>query len=120
MKNLIEIKCVVWDLDGTLWDGVLLEGNAVWLRPGIKTIIQTLDQRGILHSSLCILRSSQRQQAALESFGRHPLVDDLLLILIPALDDDLERLGDIDFSRRAGVLGLIVPRQLELGEHLIQ
>ena len=45
-----EIKCVVWDLDGTIWDGILPEEDAVQLRPGIKKLIQTLDSRGILHS----------------------------------------------------------------------
>lgn len=44
------IKCVVWDLDNTLWDGVLLESAEVQLKPGIEKILQTLDQRGILHS----------------------------------------------------------------------
>ena len=43
------VKCVVWDLDNTLWRGVLLEGP-VTLRPEIPTVIKTLDQRGILHS----------------------------------------------------------------------
>ncbi len=62
MKNLQEIKCVVWDLDGPLWDGVLLEGDPVWLRPGIKTIIQTLDHRGILHS----IASKNDREAAME------------------------------------------------------
>ena len=45
-----DFKCVVWDLDGTLWDGVLLEDDTVQLRSGIKNIIQTLDRRGILQS----------------------------------------------------------------------
>jgi FkbH-like protein len=44
------IKCVVWDLDNTLWQGILLEDAAVSLRPGIVTVIKTLDERGILHS----------------------------------------------------------------------
>lgn len=44
------IKCVVWDLDNTLWDGVLLEESQVSLRPGIATIIEALDNQGILHS----------------------------------------------------------------------
>ncbi len=42
-------KCVIWDLDDTIWDGVSLEG-AVHLRPGILQAIQELDRRGILHS----------------------------------------------------------------------
>jgi len=56
-KNITEknperpvIKCVVWDLDNTLWQGVLLEDEAVRLRPGIVEIIQALDKRGILQS----------------------------------------------------------------------
>ena len=45
-----EIKCLVWDLDDTLWDGVLLEGDQVELRDGVRDIMRTLDRRGILHS----------------------------------------------------------------------
>ncbi|MDZ8085092.1 MAG: HAD-IIIC family phosphatase [Nostoc sp. DedQUE12b] len=44
------IKCVVWDLDNTLWDGVLLEDDKVCLREGIANIIHSLDSRGILQS----------------------------------------------------------------------
>ena len=47
-----KIKCVVWDLDNTLWDGVLVEDGPekLKLRPEISQIIRTLDDRGILHS----------------------------------------------------------------------
>jgi FkbH-like protein len=45
-----EIKCVVWDLDETIWDGILPEMDDVKLKPGVKEIIRTLDSRGILHS----------------------------------------------------------------------
>lgn len=44
------VKCVVWDLDNTLWHGTLLEDAEVVLREGIQKIISTLDQRGILQS----------------------------------------------------------------------
>lgn len=44
------VKCVVWDLDNTLWDGVLLEDGDVKLRDGVLQIIQELDNRGILQS----------------------------------------------------------------------
>jgi FkbH-like protein len=48
-----KIKCVVWDLDNTLWDGVLIEDGAdrLQLKPGIAGLIQELDERGILHSA---------------------------------------------------------------------
>ena len=44
------VKCIVWDLDNTLWDGVLLEDQNVRLRPEVPSILRTLDERGILHS----------------------------------------------------------------------
>jgi FkbH-like protein len=44
------IKCVVWDLDNTLWHGTLLEDGQVRLRDHVIEIIQTLDGRGILQS----------------------------------------------------------------------
>ena len=44
------VKCVVWDLDNTVWDGVLLEDGDVRLRPGVVDVLETLDRRGILHS----------------------------------------------------------------------
>jgi FkbH-like protein len=43
------IKCVIWDLDNTVWEGVLSEGD-VFLKPGIKELMETFDERGILQS----------------------------------------------------------------------
>jgi len=45
-----EVKCIVWDLDDTLWEGILLEVEDVKLNTELKEIIHTLDSRGILHS----------------------------------------------------------------------
>jgi FkbH-like protein len=44
------LKVVVWDLDNTLWDGTLLEGDPVRLRPAAAAALRTLDARGILLS----------------------------------------------------------------------
>jgi FkbH-like protein len=44
------VKCVVWDLDDTLWDGILLEDPDVALRPWVRSTLATLDERGVLHS----------------------------------------------------------------------
>ncbi|MFI6093841.1 HAD-IIIC family phosphatase [Streptomyces sp. NPDC051218] len=44
------VKCLVWDLDNTVWDGTLLEDPNVDLFPGIREAIIELDGRGILHS----------------------------------------------------------------------
>lgn len=45
-----KIKCVVWDLDNTLWRGVLLEDRNVALVPGAAEVVKALDARGILQS----------------------------------------------------------------------
>ncbi|GAB1639965.1 HAD-IIIC family phosphatase [Krasilnikovia sp. MM14-A1259] len=44
------VKCLIWDLDNTVWDGTLLEDAQVELRPGIRDVIVELDARGVLHS----------------------------------------------------------------------
>jgi len=49
-KSNKDIKCVVWDLDNTLWDGIVLESNNVKLKPGMTEIVKILDSRGILQS----------------------------------------------------------------------
>jgi FkbH-like protein len=45
-----KIKCVVWDLDNTLWKGTLLEDDNVILNENIIDIIKILDGWGILQS----------------------------------------------------------------------
>lgn len=46
------IKCVVWDLDNTMWDGVLIESDpeSLTLNPGIRESLSELDKRGILQT----------------------------------------------------------------------
>jgi len=44
------VKCVVWDLDNTVWNGILSEGDDVQLKPGIVEIFKALDRYGVLQS----------------------------------------------------------------------
>ncbi len=44
------IKCLVWDLDNTLWTGVLLENDCVHVTKQVVDIVKELDGRGILQS----------------------------------------------------------------------
>ena len=62
-----QIKCVVWDLDNTIWDGILTEG-AVTLRGGIREIMAELDRRGILQS-IASKNNLDDAWAQLEAFG---------------------------------------------------
>ncbi|MFB2923832.1 HAD-IIIC family phosphatase [Aerosakkonema funiforme] len=64
------IKCLVWDLDNTLWNGVLLEGDRITLKNQILDIIQTLDNRGILQS-IASKNDPEKAIAQLQQFGLH-------------------------------------------------
>ncbi|WP_431957851.1 amino acid adenylation domain-containing protein [Nocardia lijiangensis] len=44
------VKCLVWDLDDTLWDGVVLEGDAGAPHPEARRVLRLLDERGIVHA----------------------------------------------------------------------
>ncbi len=47
------VKCLVWDLDGTLWDGILIETDDpkdLKLKPGVSQMLKALDERGIIQS----------------------------------------------------------------------
>ncbi len=44
------VKCVVFDLDNTLWDGVLVEDERVRPKENVVEVIRTLDARGVLVS----------------------------------------------------------------------
>ena len=69
-----QIKVVVWDLDETIWDGVLLEGGGAALRAGVADVIRTLDERGILQS-IASRNEPEPALARLAHFG----IDDYFL-----------------------------------------
>lgn len=46
----VTVKCLVWDLDNTLWQGTLLEDGKVVLSETVREVIVGLDARGILQS----------------------------------------------------------------------
>jgi FkbH-like protein len=70
------IKCVVWDLDNTLWDGVLLEDGprGVRLRERVMEVIRATDERGILHSI-----ASKNSEADVQALLRELGVDEYFL-----------------------------------------
>jgi methoxymalonate biosynthesis protein len=44
------VKCLIWDLDNTLWQGTILEDPEVNFPDEIRDVIITMDSRGILQS----------------------------------------------------------------------
>ncbi|MFJ2862501.1 HAD-IIIC family phosphatase [Kitasatospora sp. NPDC087314] len=44
------VKVLVWDLDDTLWDGTVLEGDDPAPFPAATAALRALDERGVLHA----------------------------------------------------------------------
>ena len=49
-KPAAKVKCVAWDLDNTLWEGVVGDDNNVNPREKVIELIKLLDKRGILQT----------------------------------------------------------------------
>ncbi|MFQ8600783.1 MAG: HAD-IIIC family phosphatase [Oscillospiraceae bacterium] len=89
-----KIKVVIWDLDDTLWEGTLAEGDQVSLYKNRAAIIKTLNRRGIVNA-ICSKNNFDDAKAKLEEFGLYeefvfptisfeakgPLVKQLLLAM---------------------------------------
>ncbi len=71
-----KVKCVIWDLDNTIWEGILVEDGAakLMLKPGIREVLHALDSRGILLS----VASKNNQDEAL-ALLREMQIDELFL-----------------------------------------
>lgn len=44
------VKCLVWDLDNTLWQGTLLDGDDVRITDDVRRVVTELDRRGVLQA----------------------------------------------------------------------
>ncbi|WP_406725455.1 HAD-IIIC family phosphatase [Streptomyces sp. GD-15H] len=44
------VKCLLWDLDNTLWQGTLLEDGDVDVPAAVREVVRELDARGVLQS----------------------------------------------------------------------
>ncbi len=66
-------KCVVWDLDNTLWDGILVEDGSenLRLKPHVPEILRALDERGILISAV----SKNNIEDAMAALRRFDIAD---------------------------------------------
>ncbi len=65
-----KVKCVVWDLDNTLWRGVLVEDGPEQLRldDRVPEILAELDRRGILNS-IASKNSPEEVETVLKALG---------------------------------------------------
>jgi FkbH-like protein len=70
-KAAPKVKCVVWDLDNTMWKGTLIEDgeNGLVLNEDAVKLVKELDQRGILNS----IASKNNADDALAILAKHGL-----------------------------------------------
>lgn len=93
-----KVKCVVWDLDNTLWQGVLVESSSpMEPRAGVVEAIKELDRRGILQS----VASKNDFEPAIRELHRLELAQ---YFLYP----------QIDWSSKSGAIKMIAD-QLNIG-----
>jgi FkbH-like protein len=66
----LKIKCVAWDLDNTIWSGILEEcgPEKIYINPFIEKILDSLDKRGILNT-IVSKNSYENAWPVLESLG---------------------------------------------------
>jgi methoxymalonate biosynthesis protein len=62
------VKCLIWDLDNTLWKGTLAEGDDVRLADEIRQVVVEMDRRGVLQSVVS-RNDHDRAWAVLEGMG---------------------------------------------------
>ena len=76
-----KVKCVAWDLDNTMWNGILVEDGAenIIIPPEIISCIKQLDERGIVQT---IVSKNNHQEAwsilqkhKLENFFIYPAIN---------------------------------------------
>lgn len=65
------VKCLVWDLDNTLWRGTLLEDPSVTIDERAVAVVRELDRRGILNS----IASRNEESLALAKLAEHGLAE---------------------------------------------
>ena len=67
-KNSAAVKCIIWDLDDTLWSGTLAEGEDVVSKKWLLEKIKQLDGVGIINS-ICSKNDYLKAKAKLVQLG---------------------------------------------------
>lgn len=61
------LRCLVWELDNTLWDGVVCDATVGALRPAALRTLRVLSERGIWHA----VASRGEREWTLDKLYRH-------------------------------------------------
>ena len=104
-ENTKTVKCIVWDLDNTVWAGTLVEDGLLNLRlkADIAQVLQVLDSRGILHS-IASKNHYEEAMQALKSFK----IDELFICPQISWRPKSEAIGTIARELNIGTDSLLV------------
>ena len=104
-ENTKTVKCIVWDLDNTVWTGTLVEDGLLNLRlkADIAQVLQVLDSRGILHS-IASKNHYEEAMQALKSFK----IDELFICPQISWRPKSEGIGTIARELNIGTDSLLV------------
>lgn len=113
-KPADKVKLVVWDLDNTLWDGILIENgkeDTLKIKAGVIDVIKMLDRRGIVQS-IASKNDFEPAMAMLKKIGiddyfLYPQINwnpksDSLMNIVNSLNiniDSVAFIDDSDFER---------------------
>ena len=81
VQPALKVKCVAWDLDNTLWKGILAEDDidSLQMRPEAQRLVRQLDERGILQTIVSKNHHDDAIQAlkrfGLEEFFLYPAIN---------------------------------------------
>ena len=108
------VKCLVWDLDETLWRGTLLEDDDLALAPGVPDVIRTLDARGMLQS----VASRNDHDHAWPRLERLGVAEYLVLPRIGwgRKSDAVRAIADRAGLRRAGAIAFVDDQPVDRAE----
>jgi FkbH-like protein len=111
-KKVSQIKCIIWDLDGTIWNGWLYHADEPVLKPKIVDILNKLDERGIIS---CIASTNDYEYAK-QYLIRMEIFDLFVLteINMNKKIDSINRISNL-LSMRMENIAFIDDDHLELG-----
>lgn len=64
------LKCIIWDLDNTIWNGTLLENSNVVLKKNTVRMLEAAQKRGIIQT-ICSKNDFESASEKLELLGIH-------------------------------------------------
>lgn len=91
-----QIKCVVFDLDNTIWDGIISQDEDVKINKNIMEIIERLDENGVLLS----VASKNESKLAMKVLKKLNIDS---YFIFPQINYKKKHMSILEISRKTGI-----------------